>query len=98
MNNKLFYKKNGTGIPLILIHGFTGSHESFETSVRYLRQYFKVITIDMIGHGDSLHPYRYEWYVFMCWSYNLCIKGFSSMRSSSLGDFEMRCRRCIFPK
>ena len=34
MNNKLFYKKNGTGIPLILIHGFTGSHESFETSVR----------------------------------------------------------------
>ena len=53
MNNKLFYKKNGTGIPLILIHGFTGSHESFETSVRYLRQYFKVITIDMIGHGKS---------------------------------------------
>ena len=26
MNNKLFYKKDGTGIPLILIHGFTGSH------------------------------------------------------------------------
>ena len=53
MNNKLFYKKDGTGIPLILIHGFTGSHESFETSVRYLRQFFKVITIDMIGHGKS---------------------------------------------
>ena len=37
MNKKLFYQEEGSGIPLLLIHGFTGSNESFETSIRYLR-------------------------------------------------------------
>ena len=62
MNKKLFYREDGSGIPLLLIHGFTGSNESFKTSIRYLRQYFKVIAIDMIGHGKSFdkNPNNYS--------------------------------------
>lgn len=52
--NNLFYKIEGSGIPLILIHGFTGNHKSFEIVSKYLSQYFKVISVDLIGHGNSM--------------------------------------------
>tara|TARA_B110000438_G_scaffold27768_1_gene26704 strand:+ start:8616 stop:9410 length:795 start_codon:yes stop_codon:yes gene_type:complete len=54
MRKKLYYKTEGSGIPLILIHGFTGSHESFDIVSNYLKQYFKIIKLDMIGHGFSM--------------------------------------------
>ena len=52
--NSLFYKIEGSGIPIILIHGFTGNHKSFEIVSKYLSQYFKVISVDLIGHGNSM--------------------------------------------
>jgi 2-succinyl-6-hydroxy-2,4-cyclohexadiene-1-carboxylate synthase len=52
--NKLFYKIQGKGLPIILIHGFTGSHKSFDVMSKYLQQFFKVIMIDLPGHGNSM--------------------------------------------
>ena len=54
MTRKLFHKIEGSGTPLLLIHGFTGSHKSFDKISNFLKIYFKVITIDMIGHGKSM--------------------------------------------
>ena len=63
MTRKLFHKIEGSGTPLLLIHGFTGSHKSFDKISNFLKIYFKVITIDMIGHGKSM-DYKKENYSF----------------------------------
>ncbi len=55
MTKDLFYKIEGSGIPVLLIHGFTGSHKSFEKVSSFLSSRFKVITVDMIGHGQSMN-------------------------------------------
>ena len=54
MIKNLYYTTEGSGIPLILIHGFTGSHKSFDKLSNFLKQYFKIIKLDMIGHGLSM--------------------------------------------
>ena len=63
MTRKLFHKIEGSGTPLLLIHGFTGSHKSFDKISNFLKIYFRVITIDMIGHGKSM-DYKKENYSF----------------------------------
>ena len=55
MTKDLFYKIEGSGIPVLLIHGFTGSHKSFKKVSSFLSSRFKVITVDMIGHGQSMN-------------------------------------------
>lgn len=42
--------------PLVLIHGFTASRASFEANLQGLREYFTVITVELLGHGDSDAP------------------------------------------
>jgi len=54
MIKNLHYKIEGSGIPLILIHGFTGTNKSFDKLSNFLKQYFKIIKLDMIGHGLSM--------------------------------------------
>ena len=41
-------------MPLLLIHGFTGSNKSFDIVSKYMQQYFKVVRIDLVGHGKSM--------------------------------------------
>ena len=63
MTKDLFYKIEGSGIPVLLIHGFTGSHKSFQKVSSFLSSQFKVITVDMIGHGQSMN-YESKNYTF----------------------------------
>lgn len=42
--------------PLILIHGFTASPASFVSNIPGLRERFKVITVELLGHGSSDAP------------------------------------------
>ena len=42
--------------PLVLLHGFTASKASFEANIVGLREYFTVITVELLGHGDSDAP------------------------------------------
>ena len=50
MTKDLFYKIEGSGIPVLLIHGFTGSHKSFE-------KVSALIVLFWISNG-SVIPFR----------------------------------------
>ena len=46
----------GTGIPLVLLHGFTGSAANWEEVAAFLSLTYTVIAIDLPGHGCSDAP------------------------------------------
>lgn len=49
-----FYEVKGTGEPLLLLHGFTGDSSSWKNV--NLDNHYKIITIDLIGHGQTESP------------------------------------------
>ncbi|WP_273853216.1 2-succinyl-6-hydroxy-2,4-cyclohexadiene-1-carboxylate synthase [Guptibacillus spartinae] len=46
----------GEGEPLLLLHGFTGSSVNWSSMMKELAPYYKVIALDLIGHGESGKP------------------------------------------
>ncbi|MGD7007380.1 2-succinyl-6-hydroxy-2,4-cyclohexadiene-1-carboxylate synthase [Metabacillus sp. 84] len=46
----------GEGEPLLLLHGFTGSSSDWKETVPFLGDY-KLILVDLIGHGNTEIPY-----------------------------------------
>jgi pimeloyl-ACP methyl ester carboxylesterase len=52
-NNLLHYSVSGKGPAIVLLHGFLGSSEIWKSHARRLKESFKVITIDLPGHGNS---------------------------------------------
>lgn len=50
------YPHPGEAPPLVLIHGFTASRASFEANLDGLRRHFTVVTVELLGHGDSDAP------------------------------------------
>ncbi len=46
----------GDGLPLLLLHGFTGSGRSWQPLLGHLSHHFLVITVDLPGHGLSVMP------------------------------------------
>ena len=50
---RLWRHDHGAGEPLVLVHGFTGSHRDWEGVVDELAATRRVITFDHRGHGDS---------------------------------------------
>lgn len=50
------YFEKGKGRPVIFLHGCTGSLESFYHNLLELSKFFRVIAIDMIGHGFTDKP------------------------------------------
>jgi len=48
--------------PLFLLHGFTASAASFMTNLPELSKHFTVVTVDLLGHGDSDAPDELEPY------------------------------------
>lgn len=52
----------GSGEALLLLHGFTGSMHTWDRFIPTLSQHFKIITVDLLGHGQTeapLDPKRY---------------------------------------
>jgi pimeloyl-ACP methyl ester carboxylesterase len=47
---------NSTGLPVILLHGFTDSWRSFESVLPYLPSHLHVYAITQRGHGNSSKP------------------------------------------
>ncbi|MEH7515178.1 alpha/beta hydrolase [Gottfriedia acidiceleris] len=47
------YKDQGKGKPIVLIHGFMGSHAYWEKVIPKLAEDYRVIAVDLPGHGDS---------------------------------------------
>jgi pimeloyl-ACP methyl ester carboxylesterase len=50
---RIFYEDAGQGKPIVLLHGFTESMKIWNSFVRILAKEFRVITIDLPGHGKS---------------------------------------------
>lgn len=53
---KIYYEIHGDGAPLVLLHGFTMSHEMWDPFVKDLSEKYKLILIDLRGHGHSTNP------------------------------------------
>ena len=49
----LFYEKQGTGKPLILLHGNEEDHRIFDEAIELLKKHYTVYAVDSRGHGQS---------------------------------------------
>ncbi len=47
---------HGIGEPLVLLHGFTGSGASWAAQAAAFVSDFRVVTIDLLGHGHTTSP------------------------------------------
>ena len=59
---------DGSGPPLLLLHGFTGSVRSWDEVRPGLARVARIVAVDLIGHGRSAKPadprrYSFEWSV-----------------------------------
>jgi pimeloyl-ACP methyl ester carboxylesterase len=61
---RIHYRVEGTGRPLVLLHGFGGSSEQFYFMgwVAALRDHYRLILMDARGHGMSDKPHEPEAY------------------------------------
>ena len=51
-DGKYWYEVHGEGIPVVLLHGFTGSTETWNHVLHFMKG-IKVISIDLPGHGKT---------------------------------------------
>jgi pimeloyl-ACP methyl ester carboxylesterase len=64
-STKIYFEVIGTGKPVVLIHGFSSSGDSWKQSLLYndlIRAGYKVITMDLRGNGQSDKPHVPEAY------------------------------------
>lgn len=59
---KIHYKTIGQGIPLVMQHGFMSDHTEFVGYLDEFKDEFKLILIDLRGHGDSDKPHDFSSY------------------------------------
>jgi pimeloyl-ACP methyl ester carboxylesterase len=52
-NEKIAFFDKGKGRAVILLHGFLGSHFIWNTTIQNLAKSYRVIAIDLPGHGNS---------------------------------------------
>lgn len=53
---KVFYKRMGSGPPLLLLHGWGGNADSFFPVFNFMRHHFDVYALDLPGFGRSSFP------------------------------------------
>jgi pimeloyl-ACP methyl ester carboxylesterase len=54
--DRLAYRDNGDGEVLLLIHGMAGSSDTWRSVIPQLSKNFRVIALDLLGHGESAKP------------------------------------------
>lgn len=52
-NGTVTFSDTGKGRALVLLHGFLGSHKIWGNTIESLSKSFRVVAIDLPGHGDS---------------------------------------------
>ena len=52
----LYYEDYGAGLPLVLLHGFGGSGQNWYPFIEALAKNYRLIVIDLPGHGHSGNP------------------------------------------
>lgn len=53
---ELNVEMTGSGPPLLLLHGFTGSLKTWSSFLPVFTKQYRVITLDILGHGKSSAP------------------------------------------
>ncbi|MBL7204202.1 MAG: alpha/beta fold hydrolase [Desulfobacteraceae bacterium] len=53
---EMYYEIRGQGVPLVLIHGLGSSARDWEAQVPEFAQAYRVVTVDLRGHGRSDAP------------------------------------------
>ncbi len=53
---QIYFEEHGEGEVLLLLHGFTGSHETWDLYVEELSADYRLIIPDLRGHGRSTNP------------------------------------------
>ncbi|MDO5836238.1 MAG: alpha/beta hydrolase [Methanobacterium sp.] len=59
----IFYEDNGTGYPVVLVHGMGSDHTVWQGIIPLLRDNYRVLALDLRGHGHSMKtpgPYTME--------------------------------------
>ncbi len=51
-----WYEIYGNGVPLVMLHGFTGSTKTWEQFIKTHKENLKMIVIDLPGHGKTDMP------------------------------------------
>src|SRR4051794_24109288 len=54
--HRVFYRAAGSGPVLVLIHGITGTSDTWSKILPYLAERFTVLAPDLLGHGESAKP------------------------------------------
>ncbi len=54
----IYYTVKGSGIPLVLIHGFPNDSRAWDNIVPELEQHFQLILVDLPGAGQSKHLFK----------------------------------------
>jgi pimeloyl-ACP methyl ester carboxylesterase len=49
----IYSEDEGSGFPLVLVHGFLGSSEMWKPQINFFKNYFRVIVPDLPGFGKS---------------------------------------------
>lgn len=55
-HTSIYYESTGDGDPLLLIHGLGSSGRDWELQVPHFARRYRVITVDVRGHGQSGKP------------------------------------------
>jgi pimeloyl-ACP methyl ester carboxylesterase len=53
---ELYYESNGSGEPLVLVHGSWGDHHNWDPVIGALAESFRVVSYDRRGHSASERP------------------------------------------
>jgi len=52
-NTKISYTDSGEGNAIVFLHGFLENKKMWQEYVDFISEQFRVITIDLLGHGES---------------------------------------------
>lgn len=55
-DNEIYYEEYGVGKPLVLLHGFGGCTQNWHPFTAKLSERYRLIVVDMRGHGYSTNP------------------------------------------
>ena len=54
--HRVSYRRAGWGPVIVLIHGITGSSQTWEDVIEPLAEDYTVVAPDLLGHGESAKP------------------------------------------
>ena len=49
------HQRLGTGVTLVLVHGYLGGASQWEAQIQFFSQHFDVIALDLAGYGNGQH-------------------------------------------